>query len=56
MYNTVFIQNSFLQKSDEKSAKYRNAGNSQFSRSKLREGFIEFASAISKGLPLAVNF
>ena len=27
----------FIQKSDEKSAKYRNAGNSQFSRTKLRE-------------------
>ena len=42
------IKVCFLQKSDEKSAKYRNAGNSQFSRTKLREGFSKIFLKFSK--------
>ena len=45
----------FLQKSDEKSAKYRTAGNSMFSRHKLREATRLYTEAVLWASPASVD-
>ena len=42
---------TLMQKSEEKSAKYRTAGNSMFSRSRLREAIRLYTEAIQWASP-----